>query len=200
MVAFQTSCHLQEVSHLEESEENPMYSLFPCCNMCFRTLGAICMTQWTVGLSLGPVLNLGTISSSSRGCSCRFCCMMFSFSWLAVSELSTSYSITRGFLFFDSSIFNETSFGWSLNFCKALRVSNSITTEFVLVCLIPFIFILSVLGFTLFISSSFMSFDDFSLLLVCTKRTCFFGALYALRLLGASRYACVRWSAPDVFL
>jgi len=51
-----------------------------------------------------------------------------------------------GFLFFGSSIFNVMSFGWSLNFSKSLRVSNSIIIEFALVCLIPFIFILSVEG------------------------------------------------------
>jgi len=111
------------------SEENPMYSWFPCYNTCFRTLGAICMIQWTVSLSLGPVLNLGAMSSSSMESSSRFCYLMFSFSSFVVSELSTLYIIMRGFLFFGSSILSETSFGWSLNFCRSLRVSNSTTIE-----------------------------------------------------------------------
>jgi len=159
-----------------------MYSLFPCSTICFRILGSVCMTQWTVGLSLGPVLNLGIIMSSpSMESSSKFCCMILSFSSFAVSELSTSYIIIRGFLFFGSSILSEVSFGWSLNFCKSLRVSNSIIIEFALVCLIPFIFILSVFGFILFTNSFFISFDVFSLLLLYTRRTCFFDALLVVR-------------------
>jgi len=53
-----------------------------------------------------------------------------------------------------------------------------ITTEFAFICWIPFNFILSTFRFISFISSSFMSFDVFSLLLLYTKRTCLFDALF----------------------
>jgi hypothetical protein len=121
--------------------------------------------------------------------------------------LSTSYRIRRRFFFFDSSIWSDSSFGWSLNFYRSPGVSNSIITDFAFVCLIPFISVLSVLFYP-FLDSLYLlilllliSFDVF---FIVALSECLFGALYSWarwELLVMLAYVGARWvSFSRVFI
>jgi len=76
-------------------------------------------------------------------------------------------------------------------------VSNIITIEFVFIYLIPFIFILSIFGFTLFF---FYVFLCFFLIIALHKENMSLWCAVCLNMLRASRNACIHWSMPLEYL